>query len=168
MIAHLRTKSPSHAPVHPILGIMHDPPDGGSRVDEVEIESREPLRGGVHHVISPLSGDVPSLWTSVPKPCPEMAQGYRGVISLVPQIELSPILPRREMSEAGAGVVFHTDVRASGIVAKSEKHWQTVFDDSEPPGLLDGAEEPPRTYMISDRLPRLKPRGAQGIWRKRL
>ena len=123
MISHLHTKSPSHAPGHPILGIMHDPPDGGSRVDEVEIESREPLRGGVHHVISPLCGHVPSLWTSVPKPSPEVAQGYRGVASLVPQIELSTSLPRREMGEARAGIVFHTNVRASGVVAKREKHW---------------------------------------------
>ena len=83
-------------------------------------------------------------------------------------IKLSTSLPRCEMCKSMARIVFHTDVRASGIVAKSEKHWQTVFDDSKPPGLLDGAEEPPRTYMISARLPRLKPRGAQWVWRKRL
>ena len=119
MIAHLRTERPSHAPVHPILGIMHDPPDGGSGVDEIEIESREPLRGGVHHVISPLCGHVPSLWTSVPKPGPEMAQGVRGVISLVPQIELSTSLPGCEVGETGTGVILDADVRPSHVVAKS-------------------------------------------------
>ena len=139
MISHLRTKSPSHAPVHPILGIMHDPPDGGSGVDEIEIESREPLRGGVHHVISPLCGDVPSLWTSIPKPSPEMAQGYRGVVSLVPQVELRANLPRREMGKARAGVVLYADIRASVVETNGERHRQPIFDDTSSPVCFDGA-----------------------------
>ena len=139
MVADLNTEGPSHAPVHPILGIMQNPPDGGSGVDEVEVETREPLRGGVHDVISPLCGNVPSLWTSVPEHGPALAQGYCCMISSIMKIKLSTGLPRCEMCKSMARIIFHTDVRSGGIEAKRKEHRKTVFDDSQPPSLLDGA-----------------------------
>ena len=139
MIANLNTEGPSHAPVHPILGIMQNPPDGGSGVDEVEVEPREPLRGGVHHVIGPLCSDMPSLWASVPKHGPALAQGYCCMISSIMKIKLSTGLSCCEMRKSMARIVVHTDVRSGGIEAERKEHRKAVFDDSQPPSPLDGA-----------------------------
>ena len=136
---HLRPERTRHAPVHPILGVVQDPPYGRAGVDEIQVESRKPLRGGVYHKISSICGSIPPLLASKPQRGPEVAQGHRSVVSLVPQVELPASLPRREVGKARTGIILYTDVRASNVVPKSEDHRQSVFDDTASPALLDGA-----------------------------